>query len=53
MISEKEVELEIKFDTIFSNCTIENLGHIYNCVDKLLNESFNKRIKELKNNKLY
>ncbi len=49
MIDEKDVELEINFDVIFSNCTFENITHIYNHIDKLLIASYSKRVKELTN----
>ena len=49
MINEKDVELEINFDVIFSNCTFEDITHIYNKINNLLNASYSKRLKELKN----
>lgn len=49
MINEKDVELEIKFDVIFSNCEFDNILQIYNKIDKLLIASYSKRLKELKN----
>lgn len=49
MINEKDVELEINFEVIFSNCTFENITHIYNKIDKLLIASYSRRLKELKN----
>ena len=49
MINEKDVELQINFEVIFSNCTFENIISVYNKIDKLLIASYSKRLKELKN----
>lgn len=49
MINEKDVELEINFEVIFSNCGFENITHIYNYNDKMLIRSYTNRLKELKN----
>lgn len=43
----KDVELEILLDVIFSNATKENISNIHKNLITIINQSYNKRVKEL------